>query len=199
MFAAGGWVVGSPFGSAALWLAVWPVSTLCASASPRSRIVFNNFWGLSRRERCLDNPQKLLRAAWIGVMQKDWMNEGHCREVWSFPGRRCRARWVSGLVRPAGAVCCGGLGSWSRLLVPGGYASLANVDSLADMILGRHADVRCWTNRTGLPSPATARKPLDELERALNLLRHRHRPACHNTRHFRWYPVLLHHPDPGLL
>src|SRR5882757_10637578 len=69
------------FGSVALWMAVWLVRTLYASASHRSRIVCNGFWDLSRRERCLDKSQKPLRAAWIGVMQKDWMKEGHCREV----------------------------------------------------------------------------------------------------------------------
>src|ERR1700732_2341421 len=47
-----------------------------ASASPRSRIVFNIFWGLSRLERRLDQPQNMLKAAWIGVMQKKCLKEG---------------------------------------------------------------------------------------------------------------------------
>src|SRR6267142_600654 len=73
-----GRVVGSLcFGSVALWLAVgpavWLVHTLYASASPRSHIVCNRFWDLSRRERCLDKSENLLRAAWIGVMQKNWL------------------------------------------------------------------------------------------------------------------------------
>jgi len=44
--------------SVALAASVWLGRALWASASPlRSRIVFNDFGGLSRRERCLDKPQ----------------------------------------------------------------------------------------------------------------------------------------------
>jgi hypothetical protein len=64
----------------------WLGRTLWASASPRSRIVFNDFWGLSRRERCLDKPQKSLRAAWIGVMQKNWARQGYATSLWLVPG-----------------------------------------------------------------------------------------------------------------
>jgi hypothetical protein len=62
------WVVGRLGG----WLCGF-LRTFVASASPRSRIVCNRFWDLSRRERCLDKSQNLLRAAWIGVMQKNWI------------------------------------------------------------------------------------------------------------------------------
>jgi hypothetical protein len=40
---------------------------------PDPSLSCNSFWGLSRRERCLDNPQKLLKKARIGVMQKNWL------------------------------------------------------------------------------------------------------------------------------
>src|SRR5882762_8994239 len=40
---------------------------------PDPSLSCNSFWGLSRRERCLDKPQKLLKKARIGVMQKDWI------------------------------------------------------------------------------------------------------------------------------
>src|ERR1700730_10001597 len=101
-----------------------------ASASPRSRIVFHNFWGLSRLERRLDKPQKLLSAAWIGVMQKKCLKEERicitvrlCRSVAVPPGDL-----VPASVRPAGAVCHGSRRALSCSLVP-----------------GRHADVqRCW-------------------------------------------------------
>ena len=62
------WAVGRLAG----WLFGF-LRTLVASASPRSLIVCNRFWDLSRRERCLDKSQNLLRAAWIGVMQKNWI------------------------------------------------------------------------------------------------------------------------------
>ena len=68
------------------WSLVGFLGTLWASASPRSRIVFNDFWVLSRRERCLDNTQKSLRAAWIGVMQKDWLTKARiCSVLWPVP------------------------------------------------------------------------------------------------------------------
>src|SRR5882757_6331754 len=100
-------------------MAVGFLGTLWASASPRSRIVFNDFWVLSRRERCLDNTQKSLRAAWIGVMQKDWITKGlSMPRVVACPlGGGDAAGWVPTLVRPAGAVLFGGLSSWPRLLV----------------------------------------------------------------------------------
>src|SRR5882757_2258597 len=72
---------GSPY-----WSLVGFLGTLWASASPRSRIVFHDFWVLSRRERCLDNTQKSLRAAWIGVMQKDWITKARiCGVLWLRP------------------------------------------------------------------------------------------------------------------
>src|SRR5882757_8735459 len=40
---------------------------------PDPSLSCNSFWVLSRRERCLDNTQKLLKKARIGVMQKDWI------------------------------------------------------------------------------------------------------------------------------
>jgi hypothetical protein len=43
---------------------------------PDPSLSCNSFWGLSRRERCLDKPQKLLKKARIGVMQKDWITIG---------------------------------------------------------------------------------------------------------------------------
>jgi hypothetical protein len=62
-----------------------------------------------------------------------------------------------------------------------------------------------WTSPTGQGPMTSATDssrrntphPLDELERAPNPLRHRLQGICHNTRQFLWYPVLLHHPDPG--
>src|SRR6266702_1525222 len=36
---------------------------LRSPAFPRYLIVVHDFWGLSRRERCLDNPQKIVSAA----------------------------------------------------------------------------------------------------------------------------------------
>ena len=150
------------FGSAALWLAVrlavWLVCTLVASASPRSRIVCNGFWDLSRRERCLDKSQKPLRAAWIGVMQKNWIPQEMPRGLRQSQEGRTAVVWVSALVRPAGAAGRGGLSAWPRLLVPGGHADMRTCS--------------CRTNGTRHPSPAITRNPLDELERALNPLRH---------------------------
>jgi len=73
----GWWVVLSLcFGSGALWVAVWlPAHVLGSCITPIPYCV-QRFWVLSRRERCLDNTQKSLRAAWIGVMQKDWITKG---------------------------------------------------------------------------------------------------------------------------
>jgi hypothetical protein len=107
---------------AALWLAVWPadwlVRTLVASASPRSRIVCNILGDLSRRERCLDKSPRMLRAAWIGVMQKNWIPQELPRSCgiatrWGATQRvesplqfvqrvRCDSgAWAPGPVRPA--------------------------------------------------------------------------------------------------
>jgi hypothetical protein len=44
---------------------------------PDPSLSVNSFLGLSRRERCLDKPKKLLKKARIGVMQKDWITKGN--------------------------------------------------------------------------------------------------------------------------
>src|SRR5882757_1858772 len=51
---------------------------------PDPSLSCNSFWGLSRRERCLDKPQKLLKKAWIGVMQKDWITTGNAAWLWHY-------------------------------------------------------------------------------------------------------------------
>jgi hypothetical protein len=88
--------------------------------------VFNVRGWLSRRERCLDNHPRTLRAAWIGVMQKEWMRRTNAARFGMSPcwlvTPRLAARFCSsggcGLgrgtgqpasVRPAGAVGCAGL------------------------------------------------------------------------------------------
>src|SRR5882757_1027767 len=90
---------GSPY-----WSLFGFLGTLWASASPRSRIVFNDFWVLSRRERCLDNTQKSLRAAWIGVMQKDWITKDLSmpRVVASALGGSDAASWEPALGESSG-------------------------------------------------------------------------------------------------
>jgi hypothetical protein len=86
----------------ALWLCCLAgVRAFCASASPRSLIFCNGFGGLSRRERCLDKPPKPLKAARIGVRQKEWMTR-ICREFGLSPlGAWGAAGWQPALVRPA--------------------------------------------------------------------------------------------------
>jgi hypothetical protein len=101
--------------------AVWPcacaslfgfVGAFCASASPRSRIVCNGFGGLSRRERCLDKPPKPLKAARIGVRQKEWMTR-ICREFGLGPlGAWGAAGWQPALVRPAAGGVAVGCAAW---------------------------------------------------------------------------------------
>jgi hypothetical protein len=62
---------------------------------------------LSRRERCLDNPKKLLKKARIGVMQKDWMkNDQASTTFWQFPTEAVTQSLVSALGSSGG---CGGV------------------------------------------------------------------------------------------
>src|SRR5882757_10854741 len=106
---------GSPY-----WSLFGFLGALTASASPRSRIVFNDFWWLSRRERCLDNHQKSLRAAWIGVMQKDWITKGdNMPRIVARPREAVTQPVGCPLsVSPAGAVLIGSLSPWPSSLVP---------------------------------------------------------------------------------
>jgi len=41
----------------------------------RSLIVVQQFLGIVKAGKMLDNPQKLLKKARIGVMQKDWIKQ----------------------------------------------------------------------------------------------------------------------------
>src|SRR5882672_5160514 len=78
---------------------------------PDPSLSCNSFLGLSRRERCLDNPKKLLKKARIGVMQKDWIPQELPRVVALPAGGGDAAGWEPALVRPAGSGCGSGLGS----------------------------------------------------------------------------------------
>src|SRR5258708_24532130 len=81
-----GWVVVAALAlSLGGWLCEWS-PRLGLLHHPDPSLSCNSFWGLSRRERCLDNPQKLLRAARIGVMQKNWLKKDQVSTwVWAIP------------------------------------------------------------------------------------------------------------------
>jgi hypothetical protein len=116
---------------------------------------------LNSYERCLDKPQKLLRKARIGVMQKDWITTGTaaCSGI--------AVRWL--VTQPVGSP----LPFVQRVPVAG-----AGLESLLPFV--RQLPIgRVWPNHRpgtrdldhGLKPPQHT-APLDELERAPNRLRH---------------------------
>jgi hypothetical protein len=151
---------GSPY-----WSPVWLLAQVYASASPRSVIVFNVRGWLSRRERCLDNHPRTLRAAWIGVMQKEWMRRTKAARFDQSLGGLVTPRLGARSCSSGGCGVVAGLGSrssssgrcgvmrrlrpWPSSLVPGRRCcpDLSGRPDTLDQ--ARHTNASCQTNGSG--------------------------------------------------
>ena len=140
---------------------------------------------MSRRERCLDKPQKLLKKARIGMMQKNWMKKDTATWLW-----HCRPAAITQRV-----------GSLLQFVqrVPVAGAGLGSL-----LLFARQLPVVCLA-RPRMPWPRVRRPPRPPARDQSTRLRtqaaeqdrtrwtHRERPpdwlrhcvpgTCHNTRH----------------
>src|SRR5882757_505039 len=111
-------------------------------------------------------------------MQKDWIIIGTAACCGTSQGGNDAAGRAPAPVRPAGAVCCGGLSPWPSSLVPSCWSSQAPLAPSCWSCLDHQTQPEA-AERTGAgsPAPLPQRNPLNEPERAPNPLRHRHQPV----------------------
>jgi hypothetical protein len=105
-------------------------------------------------------------------MQKDWIPQEMPRAVARPREAVTQPVGCPLSVSPAGAVWCGGLSPWPRSAVPNRWSRWSPNPGPPG------ATGSCRANWSGLPkSRFRNRRPLDELDRAPNPLRHRHQPV----------------------
>ena len=175
------------FGSAVLWMAVWLVPALTLLHHPDPVLSCNSFWGLSRRERCRDNPQKLLKKARIGVMQKNWMKKDTATWLW-----QCHpVAWAQRVGSPLQFVQRVPVARWvpfaRRVESPLPFARRLPVCVSGPVQgwpgLGSVTTARDQRTQPRTQAAAQHRTRWTHLERAPDRLRHCVPGTCHNTRH----------------